>query len=88
MQTIDLSNGGVELQDLLRLASEDNLILRTVDGRKFVLADIDNIGQDIELVHGNRELTEFVERRTSLRQAKGMWKDRDDLPLLEQLRGE
>lgn len=65
MQTIDLSDGGLELQDLLRLASENNLILRTVDGQEFVLAEIDDFEKEIELVRGQEELTAFLAERSS-----------------------
>jgi hypothetical protein len=64
MQTIDLSDGRVELEDLLRLASENSLILRTVDGDEFVLAKIDDLAKEIEWVGGQEELTAFLEERS------------------------
>ncbi len=41
MKTIDLTCGSPSLPALLDMASEDSVILRTQDGREYILAAID-----------------------------------------------
>ena len=40
MKTIELAGAAYDLPELLRLAGEGNLILRTEDGKEFVLAEL------------------------------------------------
>ena len=64
MRTVDLSTKAPTLQDLLELAGEGALILRTPDGREFVLAEADDFDKEIELVRQNQELMQFLEQRS------------------------
>ena len=41
MKAIDLSTTSPTLREVLDLAGEDNVILRTSEGRQFVLAEIE-----------------------------------------------
>jgi hypothetical protein len=41
-------------RELLARASQDNLILRTLDGREFILAEIDDFNHEIELTRQNK----------------------------------
>jgi hypothetical protein len=62
--TIDLSGGPRDLHELLRLAGENNLILRTADGKEFLLAEIDDFEREVALVRQNPELMELLEERS------------------------
>jgi hypothetical protein len=64
MKTVDLACGTPNLPTLLDMASEDNLILRTADGREYVLAEIDDFDREVELVRQNQELMAFLEQRS------------------------
>jgi hypothetical protein len=41
----------------------DNLILKTEDGREFLLAEIDNFDREVELTRQNKELMSLLDRR-------------------------
>src|SRR5262245_19961425 len=63
MKTIDLTNGLPSLQELLDLAREENVILRSGDGREFVLAAVDDFDREIALVRQNEELMALLDQR-------------------------
>ena len=63
MKTIDLSGGTHGLDDLLRLASEEGLLLRTEDGKEFVLAEVDDLEHEVALIRENPELMAFLDER-------------------------
>lgn len=64
MNTVDLSTGFPGLGELLELASNQNIILRTPDGRDFVLAEVDDFDRELELIRQNQELLRFLEDRS------------------------
>jgi hypothetical protein len=64
MKVIDLDDGMPSLQELLRLASEDNLILRAIDGKEFLLAEIDDFEQEVALVRQQPDLMALLEQRS------------------------
>ncbi len=64
MKTIELAGQGPNLPELLNLASEENLILRTADGREYLLAEVDDLERETELVRQNKELLELLESRS------------------------
>ena len=64
MKTIDLSNTTFTFTDVLELASEDNLVLETRDGRQFIVAEIDDFDREIELIRQNEELMRFLDERS------------------------
>jgi len=64
MKTIDLACDTPSLPALLDLASEENVILRTEDGREYVLAEIDDFDREVALVRQNQELMEFLDKRS------------------------
>ncbi len=65
MTTIDLAVRTTSLQELLRLASEDNVTLRTPEGRLFILVELDDFEREIELTRQNRELMELLDQRSA-----------------------
>lgn len=65
MKTLDLSDELPSVKELLELASDENVILRTSEGREFILAEIDDFDRELELIRQNDELMEFLRLRAS-----------------------
>jgi hypothetical protein len=81
MKTIDLTGEVPSLQDLLRLASEDNLILRAGDGKEFLLAEVDEFEHEVALTRQNKELMALLEERSSAGQTFTLEQVRETLGL-------
>ena len=64
MKTIYLSRENPTLLDVLALADEDNIILRTQEGREFVLAEVNDFSREVELVRQHQELMGFLGQRS------------------------
>ncbi len=64
MKTIDVTTQAPSLHEILRLAGEDNLLLRTSDGKEFLLAEVEDFDREVELTRQNAELMEFLEQRS------------------------
>ena len=65
MKTLDVSDELPSVKELLDLASDENLILTTPEGREFILAEIDDFDRELELIRENDELMEFLRLRSS-----------------------
>jgi hypothetical protein len=63
MKTITVSARARALLSLLKQAGEENLILKTEDGREFLLAEIDNFDREIERTRQNEELMRLLDER-------------------------
>ena len=63
MKIVGVSSDEPSLHDLLAQASQENLILRTTDGREFILAEIDDFDREIELTRQNEELMRLLDAR-------------------------
>lgn len=71
MKTIDLGAPGTPtLNDVLALAGEDEVIVRTTDGREFVVAEVDDFGREVEAVRNNPALMQLLAER---RKEKGKY---------------
>jgi len=64
MRTLALSEKAYTLEHTLTLASQDNLLLETSDGRKFILAEVDDFAEEVALVRQNDELMAFLAERS------------------------
>jgi len=64
MKAIDLSTTSPTLTQVLELAGEDNVILRTPEGRQYVLAEIDDFAEEIAKVGRNESLTRLLDERS------------------------
>jgi len=64
MKTIDLASERPTLKKLLQLAGEENVILRTAEGRAFVLAEIDDFADEVARTARNKSLTELLDERS------------------------
>lgn len=63
MKIIDVSIDSTALISLLTEAKQENLILRTPDGLEFILAEINNFDEEIELTRQNQDLMAFLDDR-------------------------
>jgi hypothetical protein len=64
MKAIDLSATSPTLSEVLELAGEDNIVLRTPEGRQFVLAEIDDFADEVERVRQNGALMQLLSDRS------------------------
>lgn len=63
MKTIAVSKRAKGVNQLLRQAEQENIILRSSDGTEFILAEIDDFNREIELTRRNKKLMRFLEQR-------------------------
>ncbi len=63
IQAVDLSISFPALDKLLGLV-DDIVLLKTSDGRRFVLAEVDDFDQEITLAGQNQALVEFLAQRS------------------------
>jgi hypothetical protein len=64
MKTVDLSIEHLNLAELLKLASQENVILKTQEGREFLLAETDDLDAEVSLVRQHEELMRLLARRS------------------------
>jgi hypothetical protein len=64
MKTVDLAAEALTVDQLMKLASGDNVILRTAEGREFLLAELEDLDEEIEAIRRNQELMEFLDQRS------------------------
>ena len=64
MTIIDLTKRSPTLPQVLKLAGEDDVILETLEGRQFVLAEIDDFAEEIAAVVKNKALMRLLAQRS------------------------
>jgi hypothetical protein len=64
MRPIDVSTTSPTLREVLELASEENVILRTPEGRQYVLAEIDDFAEEVAKVRSNKALMHLLDARS------------------------
>ena len=64
MKTIKVTENSLNLEAILNLASKENILLETPEGREFVLAEIENFDREVELTRQNQELMNFLDERS------------------------
>ena len=64
MKAIDVSRASPTLREVLRLAGEDNVLLRTSEGRQYVLAEIDDFAEEVARVRNNAPVMELLDTRS------------------------
>ncbi len=65
MKIMELGSQLPSLQEVLRLAAGDGLILRTSDGKEFLLAEVNELDREIEMVRQQPELMDLLARRSN-----------------------
>ncbi len=64
MKVIDLSGKAPALTRLLSMAGKENLLLKTSDGQKFLLAQIEERDDEIDAIARNKKLIQFLRKRS------------------------
>ncbi len=65
MKTIDTGMTTPSLPELLELASRGNIILRSPDGKEFLLAEVDDLALEVAVIRQQPELMEFLAERSN-----------------------
>ena len=81
MKTVELTTIAPYLAELLDLASAENIILKTPEGREFVLAEVDDFDTEIALVRQNEELMALLEQRSREKKTYTLQQVREQLGL-------
>ena len=81
MKTVELTSIAPALAELLDLAGEETLILKTPEGREFVLAEVDDLDTEIALVRQNEELMTLLAERSREKQTYTLEQVREQLGL-------
>lgn len=63
MKTVKVSGRAKTLMALLKQARQGGLILQAPEGREYVLAEIDDFGDEVERTSKNRRLMKLLEER-------------------------
>ena len=63
MKTVAVSSRAKTIHTLLRKAQRGGLILRSPEGREFILAEIDDFDREIELTRKNKKLMKLLDER-------------------------
>ena len=81
MKIVELTTIAPALAELLDLASEDTLILKTAEGREFVLAAVDDLDTEIAQVRQNEELMALLAERSREKKTYTLQQVREQLGL-------
>ena len=63
MRTITVFPEQDRVDALLTQAMQENIILKTIDGREFLLAELDDFEHEIELTRENQDLMRLLDER-------------------------
>jgi len=64
MKIIDLALSSSTLAEVLKLAGEEHLVLKTPEGQEFLVAELDDFAQEVALVRPNEELMQLLAERS------------------------
>ena len=64
MNAINVSRTSPTLRKVLELAGEDNVLLRTSEGRQYVLAEIDDFAEEVAKVRNNKAIMRLLGKRS------------------------
>jgi hypothetical protein len=81
LKIVELTTIAPALAELLDLAGEDTLILKTSEGREFVLAEVDDFDTEIALVRQNEELMALLAERSREKKTYTLQQVREQLGL-------
>lgn len=73
MKTIVVSNRSREMKKLLKLAKQQDIVVKTPTGEEFVLSAVDDLEYEISRQRRNKKLMAFLDRRfRAARREKGI----------------
>jgi hypothetical protein len=64
MKAINVSRASPTLREVLELAAEENVLLRTSEGRQYVLAEIDDFAEEVAKVRNNESVMQLLDTRS------------------------
>ncbi|MEA2690885.1 MAG: hypothetical protein QOJ16_272, partial [Acidobacteriota bacterium] len=64
MKTVDLTQKTSSLAEVLELAGDDAVLLRTPEGREFILAEVEDFEAEVQQVRQQPELLQFLDERS------------------------
>ncbi len=64
MKAINVSRTSPTLREVLELAGEDNVLLRTSEGRQYVLTEIDDFAEEVAKVRNNKTIMRLLGKRS------------------------
>jgi len=67
MKTIELAAETPSLPELIELAAGENIIINTLQGRQFVLAELDDFELEVEQLKNSKEFMSFLDQRSKER---------------------
>jgi hypothetical protein len=71
MKTVDLTAKPASIEEILRLAEQQNLLVRTAEGRVFVVAEVDrgeaddDFAQEVAVGRHNQALRQLLNERSA-----------------------
>ena len=65
MRTIDLEKEPLDLEAVIKLASQEPVLLVTPEGKEFCLAEADDFEREVETLRGSQAFQRFLEERSA-----------------------
>jgi hypothetical protein len=81
LKIVELTTIAPALAELLDLAGEETLIIKTAEGREFVLAEVDDFDTEIAQVRQNEELMALLVERSHEKKTYTLQQVREQLGL-------
>lgn len=81
MKTIELPTIAPDLAELLDQASAETVILKTPEGREYVLGELDDFDAELALIRKNEELMAFLDERSREQKTYTLQQVREQLGL-------
>jgi hypothetical protein len=63
MKTIDLATAAPTLAEVLALANQEDLVLRTAEGKEFVLAELHDMDRELALIGQQKDFMDLLRQR-------------------------
>ncbi len=83
MKTIELTSDAPTLHELVILADQENVIIRTAQGRQFLLAELDDFELEVERLKNSEEFMAFLDERSKERGTTSIEELRKELGIAE-----
>jgi hypothetical protein len=65
MRTIELAKEALDLAAVIKLASQEPVLLVTPEGKEFCLAEADDFEREVETLRGSQAFQRFLEERSA-----------------------
>ena len=82
MKIVELTTIAPALAELLELAGKETLIIKTSEGREFILSEVDDFDTEIALTRQNEELMALLAERSREKKTYTLQQVREQLGLV------